>query len=226
MAITWQQARDKVRQDLWRPGTSGIPDDVVDRALHAALRELEAERRWLWLENISSTLSATVAGSILDVPAHFGAVSSLAYLSGTTGYDILLPYALAFVRESARGTTTSYPSGYALHNDKLYLDTNVKVGDDFEIVFTSQTSPDIAATIADPPATLNLEQDAIIAAAAASVALSYLKNEADASRQDTKYQRRLSMLIDIEDRARGDEHGGCVVPDSAYRDSAFGYGGR
>jgi hypothetical protein len=225
VTITWQQARDKVRQDLWRPGTSGVPDDVVDRALHAALRELETQRRWLWLQNLTSTLTVATAGSTVDVPTHFGNVTSIAYLSGTNGYDILHPYPLAHVRDAATGTATGYPCAYALHDEKFYFDTQLKVGDEFELVFSSETSTDIAATIATPPVTLDLEQDTVIAAACAAIAIGYLRDEASAARFEAKYNRRLEMLMDIEDRKRADEHGGNIIPDTAYHVAANGYGG-
>ena len=174
---------------------------------------------------MTSTLTVAAAGSTVDVPAHFGNVTSLAYLSGSTSYDILSVYPLAHVRDAERGTTTGYPCAYALHDGKFYFDTDLKVGDLFELVYSVETSTDIDATIANPPVTLDLEQDAVIANACAAVALGYLRDEAAATRFNAKYERRLEMLMDIEDRKRSDEHGGQVIPDTGYYDFAHGYGG-
>ncbi len=201
-----------------------MPDDVCDRALHAALRRLEAERRWLWLQNVNATLTADVAGSVIDLPATIQSVNSLAYLTGTTGYDVLTAQPLASVRQAARSTVTGYPDAYCFTPGKLYLDNAVAAASSFEIAFSARTVDDIAATVAAPPATLSLKQNAVLAAACADAALGYLKNEAEAARQEARYTRFLDTLMDEEDEARTDEWGGGIVPDTELRVAAFGMG--
>jgi hypothetical protein len=55
--LSWSAARDKVRGDLWRKGTTAIPDDVVDRALHASILDIESRRKWQWLETSAARSS-------------------------------------------------------------------------------------------------------------------------------------------------------------------------
>lgn len=225
MAITWAGARTKVRGDLWRPGSSGVPDDVCDRALHSSLLELEAVRRWLWLQNLSTTPAVVTPADNIAVSANLRSVSSVAYINGQSN-EILTVAPLARIRELARGASAGAPTFYALHDSKLYFDTLIPAGGQFELIATHRTPQDLTEAVAagDTNATLDQQEQAIIANACHYVALSYLKNEAEAARQRAVYDRIESRLIDVEDEARSDLHGGGIIPDTAYRDAAFGAG--
>lgn len=220
---SWDDARGKVREDLWRRSTSALPDDQLDRALHSALLELEAERRWLWLENVQGALEMPVEAESVALPASVKSVTNLAFLSGTTGYDEMIQRPLAYVRQLARGSQSAYPTFYAISNGTLYFDSAVAQGRQFELFFTSGCPRYRADAIATPPITLTLQEPAIIALAAYHVALTYLKNEEEAARQRTAYERILDRLFNEEDQARSDTMGGgCIQPDDSLHNAAFG----
>lgn len=220
--ISWDDARAKVRGDLWRPGTQGVPDDQCDRALHASLRKLESERRWLWLQNVPATITATIEGAEIARPTDCGAVNSLAYLPTPTTYDQLSPASLQAVRASSRGTYVGYPDSYSLGDDRIFLNCKVRVGAQFEILYRARTPLVIATAVQSPPRTLSLYTAPVIALACAEVALTYLKNEAEAARQMAAYRDMLDTMFGEEDDARSDEHGGCIAPDTALHQAAFG----
>lgn len=220
---SWQQARDAVRQDLWRPSTTGVPDDQCDRALHTALLELEAERRWLWLENVNATLTVDDEADSVDLPATVKYIAFIACLSGSLGYDALGQRPLGFVRSEARGATTGYPTYYALSNGKLYFDCKVKATTEFELLYTATCPRTLADAIATPPVTLLLQKPAIVALAASHLCLTYLKSEGDAARQRAAYERILERLMLEEDTARADaENGGTIQPDDFLFNAAHG----
>ena len=224
MAVTWADARSKVRGDLWRPGTSGVPDDVCDRALHASLLEIEQARRFLWLENIRQTVALVVAAASFDVPPDFRSISSVAQIrTDGTMDDALSLLSIARVRILASQRPAAvWPSNYALSGGKVYLDGAVPVGTQFEVVGIFCTPDDIPTAIAagSTNVTLQLHQGIVIAGACAEVALTYLKNEAEAGRQRAAFERRIERLGDREDEARSDNYGGTIVPDTAYQDMA------
>lgn len=222
LPVSWEVARNKVRGDLWRPGPQGVPDDQVDRALHAALRKLESERRWLWLQNIPATITATAQGAELPRPADSGVVNAIAYLSGSTGYDLLTATTLQAVRSASRGTYVGSPSAYSLAEDRIHLDCRVAVGATFEISYRARTPLRIEAAIQAPPVTLSLHTAAVVALACAQVALTYLKNEAEAARHQAAYRDMLDTLFSVEDDARADEHGGFIAPDNSLHIAAYG----
>lgn len=228
MALTWANARAKVRGDLWRPQSSGLPDDQVDRALHASLLDLESKRDWLWLQNINSTLAMPSDDQKLAEPTDLRTVQSLAFLDtglGTT-YDVLELSPIATVRAAARGTSNGLPQQYCRASGYFYLDSQVATGKKFELIYESRTPSDLDAAIAaGSNTTLSLHQQAVIAKACAVLSLTFLKNEAEAARQQTAYDDMVNRLIDEEDAARGDDYGGSVQPDTSYRDAAFGNGG-
>lgn len=212
-----------MREDLWRRTTSALPDDQVDDGLHTALLELESERRWLWLENLQGALEMPVDAETVALPASVKSVSSIAYLSGTTGYDILIQKPLAMVRQEARGSQNGSPTFYAISNQQLYFDCSVAQGSEFELIFTAACPRYLDLAIATPPVTLTLQRPAIIARAAEHIALTYLKNEAEAARQGAAYQRILDRLFNEEDTARSDTYGGgCIQPDDSLQRAAFG----
>lgn len=177
----------------------------------------------MWLEQIPATLTAVADGPTIQVPASLNSVSSLAYLSGTTGYDILPPAPIAQVRMDAAGTYVGYPTSYALLNGVIYFDCNVRAGSQFDLIYKARTPDSITATIADPPITLGDKQQAVLACACADIALGFLKDEANASRHEARYQQFLQILMDEEDESRGDVHGEGIVPDTSLHFAAFGY---
>lgn len=178
----------------------------------------------MWLEQVPLTITATVAGPSIPAPASLQSISSIAYLSGTTGYDLLVPAPIAQVRMDAAGTYIGYPGNYALLNSVIYLDCNIAVGARFDLIYKARTPDSIAATVADPPATLGDKQAAILACACADIALGYLKNADEAGRHEARFQQFLQILMDEEDEKRGDVHGEGIVPDTALYFAAFGYG--
>lgn len=221
---SWADAVDKVRRDLWRPSSSAIPDDQADRALHSALRTLEAERRWLWLEGLTGSLTMP-AGNLDNVglPASVKYVASIAYLSGNTGYDILEQRGVADVRQASRGSAAAFPQYYARQDKQLYFDCPVAENSQFELLFTSGCPESVDDAKLTPPATLTLQMPAIVAWAAGHIAETFLKDTENAARQFRAYQRLLDMLVTEEDTARADaEFGGSVRPDDYYSDMAFG----
>lgn len=224
VALTWDQARGKVRGDLWRPGTTGIPDDVCDRALHAALQEIEQARRFLWLENIAQTVAAATDTAVIPAPPALRSISSIAQIRDDGSMDDALSVlSLARVRIMASETpSNSYPSNYALSGGSIYLDGEVPTGTMFEVIGIAGTPDDLPTAVAAGPAnpTLQLYQSLVIAGACRDVALTYLKNDAEAVRQGAAFDRRLERLTDREDEQRGDNYGGCIVPDTGYQDMA------
>lgn len=219
--LDWSGARAKVRGDLWRPGTSGVPDDVVDRALHASLQELEGERRWLWLENVLAELTLDHDADFVDLPGSVRSVTSISY-TGTGYSDPLTPAPLNRVRELARGTAGGSPRFYAFADRRLYFDTRLTAGSAFEMIFTAGCPQSLADAIVSPSITLARHQQAVIALACHYVALTYLKNEADAARQLAGYGRHLDRLMDTEDQQRGDTVGGSILPDNSLFAAAHG----
>jgi hypothetical protein len=57
----WRFIADVVRGPRQSPkgslaqGATAIPDDSVDRALHASILDIESRRKWLWLENLTGS---------------------------------------------------------------------------------------------------------------------------------------------------------------------------
>lgn len=221
-SLSWADACTKMRGDLWRPGSSGIPDDVCDRALHAALRKLESERRWKWLEAINATLTMDAAGASIVAPSDLGRVASIAYLSGPAAYDLLTVESPQVVRASAVGTYSGAPSFYATGQGNIYFDCNVAAGAQFELIYDGRTPDSIDIAKSNPPYVLTLQQNPILALACADVAMGYLKNEDEAARQMQRYSSMLETLFNEDDDARDDEFGGAVVPDTALYDAAYG----
>ncbi len=220
--LTWTEARAKVRGDLWRTGTQGIPDDVCDRALHASLLDLESQRRFLWLEDVILTVAMAAADDKLAQQG-ISSISSIAYLSSPSGYDVLDLVPLQIVRTKARGSAPGAPSCYAFSNGTVYFDTQVPIGGQFELVAHVRTPKDLdAAVAAASNETLAREQQAVLSRACFYVAGTYLKDSENAARHEGAWERHLLRILDEEDEARGSVNGGLIVPDTAYRDAAFG----
>lgn len=225
MALTWADARTKVRGDLWRPGISGVPDDVCDRALHSSILELEQDRRWLWLENIRRTVALTEAAAQFPLPADLRSIASIAQVRADGEMlDAMTPLPVARVRIMASSEpSNSWPSNYALSGGIVYLDGIVPAGTRFELVATAGTNlvleDAVAGAIAGPvPLALQLHQAAIVARACAEVAATYLKNEAEEARQMRSYERALERIGNKDDEAREDNYGPGIIPDTYYRD--------
>lgn len=216
----WEEARSKVRADLWR---ATLPVDQIDRALHTALLELEAERRWLWLENIVATLTMPSQAATLDIPS-VKSITSLALTRNPNDYDLLDQRPLSWVRAQALGSAAGFPTYYAITNgNTVYFDCLVPVATTFEAIVTSTCPRDLATAIALPPVTLARETPAIVALACSHLSLTFTKNEAEAARQRAAYERILDRLFVEEDTARADANvGGCIQPDDVYQSAAHG----
>ena len=216
-SVSWTDVRAKVRGDLWRPG-NGVSDDVVNRALHAALLEIEAERRWLWNENVQAALTVDVGGNTAFLSAAVGAITALSYTS-QGAQDPLTPLPLVNVRELARSSSGS-PTFYALGADGLlYFDTTVPAGATFELIFSAQCPEQLGDAVDVFSITMNKHQQAVIALASSYVALTFLKNEQEAARQRSGYERHLDRMMNAEDQKRG---GGFIQPDNDYFIAAHG----
>lgn len=185
--------------------------------------EIEGKRRWLWLENLTGTISMPADADNVALPASVKFITSLAYLSGNVGYDILQEMPPAQVRQLARGTSTGSPTYYSRVDNQLYFDTLVPELDQFELVFTSGCPKYIDLAIVSPPITLTLQTPAVIALAAHFVALTYLKKEEEAARQLAAYERIMDRLMLDEDTARADgQAGGSIIGDDYYHVAAHG----
>jgi hypothetical protein len=222
VAITWAEARAKVRGDLWKPA---IPDDVVDRAIHSSLLDLEAGRKWLWLENLVHTAAVLVDTAIINLPVDCRSVTTLSFQrQNETSYDpplVMIQLATARALASGSNGTIGWPSGFAFSQGAAYLDCTVAAGATFDLVYTARTPYDLSSALAASfNLTLNRFQDIVIAGACASVALSYLKNEIEAGRQKAKFTSGLDRLIDEEDEARTSNGGGQIVPDIYYQQAS------
>lgn len=221
MALTWTDARSKVRGDLWRPGVSGVPDDVCDRALHASLLELEQERRFLFLENIRRTVALTEAAAVFDAPVDFRSIASIAQVQPDgKRLDALtsLPLPRVLILASSE-PANAWPSNYAFNGGRIYLDGTVPAGTQFELVGIVSTPEDLdVAVAAVANLTLGLHQTTVIAGACAHVAATYLKNEAEEIRQRRVFDRGVERICDRDDEARADNYGPGIIPDTYYRD--------
>lgn len=220
---SWEDARERVREALWRRSSSALPDNLVDDAIHTALLAIEAERRWLWLENLTGAIEMPVDADNLALPLSVKSVSSLAHLSGTQSYDVLLQRPLHYVRQLSRGSIAGAPTFFAISDQQVYFDCNVPAGDRFELVFTSSCPRFVDQAIVTPPVTLTLQRPAVIALAAEHLSLTYLKNADEAARQRAAYERILERLFNEEDQRRVDTlDGGSIIPDDSFHRAAFG----
>lgn len=223
--VSWEDARARVRSDLWR--TSGsLSDDSVDRGIHAALRQLESERRWHWLETIDATLTADIDGAKIQKPAALRSIATLAYTEAPRGYTRLEPKPMSHVRAMAQDAGFGSPSDYCLGADGIYLDCPVKSGATFDLIFKGGTPLDLATAMLEPPITLTIQMEPVIAFACAHIALGRLKNEPEASRHRAAYDQLLETLINEEDEIRADQAGGSIVPDNSLHRAAYGNWGR
>jgi hypothetical protein len=220
---SWEDARLRVREALWRRSSSALPDNLVDDAIHTALLEIEAERRWLWLENLTAALVMPLDADNLALPSSVKSISSLAYLSGTQSYDVLLQRPLHYVRQLSRGSNAGAPTFYAISDRQIYFDCNVPADDQFELIFTSACPRFVDEAIISPPVTLTMQRPAVIALAAEHLSLTYLKNNEEAMRQRAAYERIRDRLFNEEDQARVDTlDGGSIIPDDSFHRAAFG----
>lgn len=222
--LTWDEARSKVRSQLWRTGDDGIPQDQVDRALLAALLELEAERDWHWLENINASLTVTPSQDFVnlddDSVKH---IENIAFKRGTTGYEPLIAEPLARVRERAEGSTSGVPCFYALSRGTIYFDTTLEDNAEFEMIFTAGCPVFLAKAIFSPSITLTMQQQAVMPLAASYVALEYMKNSEEHARQRGSYERHLRRLENEDDSYNEEQAGGGgIIPDLYFQHLAHG----
>lgn len=224
MGVTWATARTKVRGDLWRQGSSGVPDEVCDRALHASILELEQARRFLWLENVSRPVTLTAPAATIPSPSDLRSIASISYVRPDGKLqDPLERVTLERARISAAWVfSVGLPTAYAWDGSTISLDAKADTGSTLDIIgiFSTPEDVDAAVAIGDANVTLSLHQAAVIAGACAEIAQTYLKNDQEFLRQRAAFERRLERICDREDEARGDNRGISVVPDTAYQDMA------
>lgn len=225
MALTWAQARDKVRGDLWRPGPTGVPDDVCDRALHASLLEIEGARRFSWLEDCRRTVALVAATSSFAFPTDLRSLGSLSLVRQDGKVEPPLErVTVERAKYSAAQTlSTGLPTAYALADGTIWLDAKADIGQAFDIVGFFATPDDLDAAIAAGAAnvTLQTQQVAVFHGACEQVAI-WMKNDAEAARRRAAFDRRLETICDRDDELREDTFGGGVQPDTAYQEMAGG----
>lgn len=198
--ITWTDARAKVRGDLWRPGNS-LPDDVVDRALHASVLDIEGECKWLWLEELTAIVTLDDDAEFIDLPPTIGRVSHVG-IRRDAFLDDLDEVPLATVRANI-STDIGDPSRWALANGRIAIDSRAPAGTIFELIVSSQTPEVLEDALSSPAITLQLQQQAIIANACSHVALTFMKNADEAARQRAVYDRIVERLLNVEAERRG-----------------------
>lgn len=217
-SVSWSDVRAKVRGDLWRPG-NGVSDDVVDRALHASLLEIESERRWLWNENVQAALTVEEAARSVSLSPSIGSITALSY-THQGRHDPLTPLPLANVLELASPSSSGSPAFYALgEGPMLHFDTLVPAGSTFSLIFNASCPEQLGDATDTFSITMNKHQQAVIALASSYVALTFLKNEQEAARQRSGYERHLDRMMNQEDQQRG---GGFIQPDNDYFIAAHG----
>jgi hypothetical protein len=205
--LSWEGARSKVRGDLWRPGNS-LPDDVVDRALHASVLDIEGECKWTWLEELTAIVSLDDISEFIDLPPTIRAVSAVGVKTG--GFlDAMDEVPLAAIRTNL-GTNVGFPGRWAMMSGRIALDCRAAAGTEFELIVTSQTPEVLEDALASPAVTLQLQQQAVIANACHHVALGFMKNADEAARQRVIYDRIVERLLNVE----AEKHGGMIQPDT------------
>jgi hypothetical protein len=221
VTITWSDARAKVRGDLWR-SASGLPDDVVDRALHSSLREIEAKRRWLWLENVVQLIALPADSVTVALPSDLQSVVSMSYRRTSTEF-FDPPMQRVSVTEAqmlASGITIGWPTKYGVSGLIAYLDCIAQAGGLFSLIYNSKTPTRLEDAIAAGYiATLDLQQDLVIAGACSRAALTFLKDETNAGRHQAKFERMIESLQDEDDAARTDITGPRIMPDTTLNDT-------
>lgn len=221
-SLTWPTARDKVRLDLWRKGTTALPDDVVDRALHASILDIESRRKWQWLENLVGSLELDTAASQLDLPAACGAVQSLSVFQGSNPWsDPLELVPMATVR-SMIGNSGGYPVCYAISNGIAFFDSIAPASTRFELLFQAKCPDAVEAAVESPPITLSLHQQAVLAGAKALVALEYLHDDDKARRNSAAFDSHIARMEDRDDQQRGSDAGGSIQPNTDLFTAAHG----
>ncbi len=203
--LTWAGARAKVRGDLWRPGNS-LPDDVVDRALHASVLEIEGECKWLWLEEVTLIAVLDDAAEFIDLPATVGRVSTVG-VRRDRSVEALDEVPLSVVRADVGA---GIPGRWALGDRRVWLDSRAPAGTQFELIVTAQTPEQLEDALASPCATLQRQQQAAIAGACAHAALTFMKNEAEAMRQRAVFDRIIERMQTVE----ADRRGGMIQADT------------
>lgn len=222
MALSWADARAKVRGDLWKSATA-LPDDVVDRALHASLLAIESERRWLYLENISQSAAVVTATDTIVAPDNCKSIDTLAFMRGGK-QEFLTREVLGVVKNLASNSSGSWPTYYAFHGGNLHFDCEVPAGRQFYIVYKAATPAlmvDAIAAAATNP-TLELHQQAVLAHACFQLAGGRLKNRELAKIHYETYEVHLSRMCDADDEARSDLGGPSIAPYNEMHIAAFG----
>jgi hypothetical protein len=205
--LTWQDARQKVRGDLWRPGNS-LPDDQVDRALHASVLDLEGEAKWLWLEQLTTIVSLDEDADGIDLPLTVSRVTSIAVRRDAYA-EPMNQQPIQTVRANV-GSDIGDPSAWAMGDSRIWFDSRAQVGTEFEIVLSIATPRRLELALQSPSYTLAVEQQAVIAKACSYLALNFMKNADEAARQRAVYDSILERLLDVE----ADQRGGMIQADT------------
>lgn len=217
---TWTDARAKIRRDLWREdgdGTAGvgIPDATLDEAIHQACSDLEGERRWCYLEQIQETADY-VSTNRLSLPIISRGVNWLAATKVGQPRRYLTLDTLDRVMEKAEwNKVKAWPEFYAISGSEIFLDCTMDGATKLEASHTFQTPDEIEEAVerGDDNLTIQLQFQLICSRAAATVALTYLKDTDEAQRQEAAYSRMYDALLDRDDEARESMYKPEIEPD-------------
>ena len=204
---TWQDARDKIRRDLWRPSASALPDETCDEAILAACHLIESERRWLWLETMR--LSDPLTSSVANLPLDCGHIRSVTLVWPDQAKRTMLQQETLGRIQHLRLQTPGaigHPRCYARTDQDILLDVEPHPGSRIEIVYIAETPSTIAeARAVAVNLTIYRAFNAVCAGAAAAIARTYLKDEEEAQRQTLALAQAMETLIRKDDDER--DHG-------------------
>lgn len=209
---TWAEARNAIRTDLWRPGEQGIPTPVVDRYLHAALRQIEGEGPWGFQVVTSSVVPD--AAQFISPAGNNSAIKSVVAISPSSArHDLLSLSTVDRVKDLAATSSGGIPVLYAVAAGQMYLDTVPTTGTTIEIIHEFATPRTVADALLDQEnATLAHENLLATTLASALIAGTFLKDRDEADRFMAAYEVLLDALRNREAMATSDDYGRRVHP--------------
>jgi hypothetical protein len=219
---SWQDARDKIRRDLWRPGPEGVPDATLNEAIHLACLQIESERPWLWRE--VTRLSDPFGGKAVNIPIDCGQIRSVTAVYADSNRERLSAATVWQVRARSEDASPMSPGRsvclYARTDTDIILDAPVEDGTRLEIVYISETPPVLENAVNQTNMTIHRQFQATCALAASIVAATWLKDNEEAQRQAEIFSVARDAMIQAEDARRQDAGLWQVAGDTYYQDLA------